>query len=316
MDVDKKVGKTQLTSNLLMIRPTNFGFNPETADNNAFQVADTSLSAAEIKSAAIKEFDVMVDKLRAVGISVFVHQERENAISTDSVFPNNWFSCHRDGLLVTYPMFSPIRRTERHPAVIEELEQDFLIKTHIKLDNWEKKDQFLEGTGSMILDRENSIAYACRSVRTNEALLDQFCYFMCYEKQVFDATDDTGMPVYHTNVMMALGDTFVVICLDTINDRTQREDLIATFERTGKEIISISVEQMKEFAGNMLQVKNKAGQSFLVMSSRAYHSLTPTQLHKIEQLTTPLHSDLTVIETYGGGSARCMIAEIFFPEKV
>lgn len=306
---------TQLTDTLLMIRPTNFGFNTDTADNNSFQTNDKSLTKDKVKVAAVQEFDRFVEKLTEAGIQVMVEQERADATSTDSVFPNNWFSCHEEGLLVTYPMFSKKRRTERHPKVIEALNERFQIKTHIKLEKWEKANQFLEGTGSMILDRHHKKVYACRSVRTNEDLLDQFCYFMCYEKVLFDAVDIQGVPIYHTNVMMALGTTFVVICLESIKEEQQRALLVESFEKTNKHIIDISTAQMGNFAGNMLQVKNKAGEHFLVMSSRAYDSLTTEQIQQIEGHTQILHSDLKVIETYGGGSARCMMAEVFLPRK-
>ncbi|MFK7983779.1 MAG: citrulline utilization hydrolase CtlX [Saprospiraceae bacterium] len=306
---------TQLTDTLLMVRPTNFGFNVDTADNNSFQTNDKSLTKAKIKTAAIKEFDRFVKQLKVVGIEVLVEQERKDATSTDSVFPNNWFSCHEEGLLVTYPMFSQARRTERHSTVIESLNEQFQIKTHIKLEKWEKAAQFLEGTGSMVLDRHHKMVYACRSVRTNEDLLDQFCYFMCYEKVLFDAVDAQNMPIYHTNVMMALGTTFVVICLESIKEKAQRTLLKASFEKTNKTIIDISSAQMGAFAGNMLQVKNKAGEHYLVMSSRAYKALTTAQVQQIEEHTQILHSDLKVIETYGGGSARCMMAEVFLPRK-
>ena len=305
---------TQLTDTLLMVRPANFGFNTDTAENNTFQTNDKSLSKSKIKAAAIKEFDRFVKKLQAADIQVHVHQEQADAISTDSVFPNNWFSCHGEGLLVTYPMFSAIRRSERLSSIIDELNNQYHIKTHIKLEKWEKNEQFLEGTGSMILDRHHKIVYACRSARTNEELLDQFCYFMVYEKVVFDAVDSADVPIYHTNVMMALGTTFVVICLDSIKDKTQRAAVVKSFDATGKEIIDISLEQMANFAGNMLQVKNTEGAHFLIMSTRAYKSLTKAQIELIEKHTQILHSDLKVIETYGGGSARCMMAEVFLPK--
>lgn len=307
---------TQLTDTILMVRPANFGFNTDTADNNTFQKNDKSLTKSKIKSAAIKEFDRFVKKLQTVGIQVHMHQEHKDAISTDSVFPNNWFSCHEEGLLVTYPMFSTIRRSERQSSIIDELNDQYRIKTHIKLEKWEKNEQYLEGTGSMILDRHHKIVYACRSVRTNEELLDQFCYFMVYDKVLFDAVDGDGIPIYHTNVMMAIGTTFVVICLDAIKDKTQRQAVVNSFEATGKAIIDISLDQMGNFAGNMLQVKNTSGEHFLIMSTRAYKSLSKAQIELIEKHTQILHSDLKVIETYGGGSARCMMAEVFLPEKV
>ena len=307
------ITNAQLTDHILMVRPANFGFNPDTAENNAFQNNDKRLTKAQIKAAAKKEFDLFVKKLQAAGIQVHVHEEHKKAVSTDSVFPNNWFSCHEDGLLVTYPMFSAIRRTERVSTIIDELNEKFHIKTHIKLEEWEKNDQFLEGTGSMILDRHHNLVYACRSIRTSEELLDQFCYFMGYDKILFDAVDKNNLPIYHTNVMMTLGTTFVVICLDSIKEIEQREKLLSSFEKTGKEIIAISLAQMENFTGNMLQVKNKAGDHFLVMSTRAFDALNKKQIKQIEKHTHILHSDLKVIETYGGGSARCMMAEVFLP---
>ena len=307
---------THLTSNILMVRPANFGFNPDTAGNNAFQSNDKSLTKNKIKTAAKKEFDAFVKKLQSADIQIYIHNEHKDAISTDSVFPNNWFSCHEEGLLVTYPMFSAIRRSERQSTIIEELNTKFQIKTHIKLEKWEKNEQFLEGTGSMILDRHHKLVYACRSVRTNEELLDQFCYFMCYDKVLFDAVDSDGLPIYHTNVMMALGTSFVVICMNAIKDKMQQQLLSTSFENTDKTIIDISLDQMANFAGNMLQVKNKQGEHFLVMSTRAYQALTKEQIQQIESHAQILHSDLKIIETYGGGSARCMMAEVFLPEKV
>ena len=306
---------SQLTSNILMIRPSNFGFNIETADNNSFQINDNSLSKDEIIKKAIEEFDAFVKVLRSAGIHVHVHQEKEGAESTDSVFPNNWFSSHQDGLLITYPMFSPKRRTERYPAVISELEESFHIKKHVPLEKWEENDRFLEGTGSMIFDRPNKIVYACRSVRTDEEVLDEFCRLNGYTKVLFDPVDRAGDPIYHTNVMMAVGNTFVVICMDSIKSEEQRNNLISHFGKTDKEVIDISLDQMEEFAGNMLQVKNSRNEHFLVMSSRAFKSLSPDQIAQIERHTQILHSDLKVIETYGGGSARCMMAEVFLPPK-
>jgi len=307
---------TQLTSHVLMVRPANFGFNPDTAANNAFQVNDTRLSKSQIRSAAIEEFDALVEKLKAHGIDVFVYDEQEDAKSTDSVFPNNWFTCHEEGLLVTYPMFSITRRSERLESIIKELTDRFIIKTHIKLEKWEKNDQFLEGTGSMILDRQHKIVYACRSIRTNEELLDQFCYFMTYEKVLFSAADNNKVPVYHTNVMMTLGVDFAIVCMDAVTDPKDKQLLSDVLYRTGKEVIEISIDQMNQFAGNMLQVKNREGAHFLIMSSSAYRSLTDEQIDQIESFTNIIHSDLKVIETYGGGSARCMIAEIFLSEKI
>jgi len=295
-----------------MVRPANFGFNPETANNNAFQVNDTNLEITAIRKKAIEEFNVFVEKLRAVGVHITIIEDTVTPLKTDAVFPNNWISFHEDGLIVTYPMFSPNRRFERRQDIVNQLTQQFNFKNHIRLEKWEADEQFLEGTGSLILDRQNKIAYACISERTHPNLLDQYCDFMNFQKVLFRSVDKNGLPIYHTNVMMALGETFVVICLESIPDETEQAILKQYFRRTNKEIISITMDQVYAFAGNMLQVKNEQGDTYLIMSSQAYHSLTDTQIIQIEQHTSILHSDLNTIETYGGGSARCMMAEVFY----
>ena len=302
----------QLTSTVLMVRPANFGFNPETADNNAFQVDDASLSSAEIKAKAMEEFDTFVDKLRSVGIGVIVVEDTQDPLKTDAVFPNNWITFHEDGLIVTYSMFSPNRRLERRQDIVDQLTNQFDFKNHVRLEKWEADEQFLEGTGSLILDRQNRIVYACISERTHPKLLDEFCEFMGFQKVLFRSVDKDGFSIYHTNVMMALGDHFVVICLDCIPDETEQAILKQYFRRTNKTIIPITMDQVYAFAGNMLQLKNKTGDTYLVMSSQAYHSLSDAQITQIQQYTSILHSDITTIETYGGGSARCMLAEVFY----
>jgi len=302
----------QLTSTILMIRPANFGFNPETVSNNAFQLNDESLSSAEIIAKAIEEFDAFVEKLRSVGIEVIVVEDTKEPLKTDAVFPNNWITFHEDGLIVTYPMFSPNRRLERRQDIVDQLTAKFDYKNHIRLEKWEADEQFLEGTGSLILDRPNRILYACISERTHPSLLDEYCEFMGFQKVLFRSVDKDNFPIYHTNVMMALGDQFVVICMESIPDETEQAILKQFFRRTHKAIIPITLDQVYAFAGNMLQVKNKQGDTYLVMSSQAYHSLTDAQIIQIQQYTSVLHSDITTIETYGGGSARCMLAEVFF----
>ncbi len=302
---------SQITSTVLMVRPANFGFNPETADNNTFQKNDTSLSIDTIKEKAIQEFDAFVEKLRSHGIEVKVIHDTATPIKTDAVFPNNWISFHEDGLLVTYPMYSENRRLERRPDIIESFSKDYSIKNHVRLEKWESTPQYLEGTGSIIIDRVHKIAYASLSIRTDEKLFEDYCQFMKYKKVVFRSVDANGIPIYHTNVMMALGTDFVVICMDSIPDLKEKELLTKLFADTNKKIIDITLDQMAHFAGNMLQVKNADGQSFLVMSSQAFHSLRKDQIQEIKSHTNILHSDLRTIETYGGGSARCMIAEIF-----
>ncbi|WP_367389691.1 citrulline utilization hydrolase CtlX [Lewinella sp. LCG006] len=302
---------TQITDTILMVRPANFGYNVETAGNNAFQTNDNSLSGKEINARAQAEFDAFVAKLRSVGVNVIVVEDSEVPLKHDAVFPNNWFSTHEDGSLITYPMYAPMRRLERREDVVAQLTKDFGFDKHIRLEKRELSERFLEGTGSMILDRDNKIVYACRSIRTDEGLLDEFVLWMGYEKVLFESYDMNGLPIYHTNVMMALGTNFCVICLDTITDAVQRREVTDKLTQTGKDIVSISREQMNAFAGNMLQVKGAQEQTYLVMSSQAYQSLTKEQRQQLELHTQLLHSSLDTIESYGGGSARCMMAEIF-----
>jgi hypothetical protein len=305
----------QLTSNIMMVRPAHFGYNVETAENNAFQINDKSLNPTEIEQKAIAEFDTFVKKLRAVGVNVIVFQDTDKPIKSDAVFPNNWISFHRNGNVITYPIFSPIRRQERRFELIESLSETFEVAHHIQLESWENVGQYLEGTGSMVVDREHQIAYGCLSIRTDQILFDEFCSVMECEQVTFHSFDKDGLEVYHTNVMMAMGDKFVVICMESVPIKADKERLLATFKKTNKTIIEISLDQMYAFAGNMLQVKNTNGDTFLVMSSQAFNSLNEAQIQKINQFTQILHSDLTTIETYGGGSARCMMAEVFLPLK-
>ena len=298
-----------------MVRPANFGFNVETAQNNAFQVNDTSLSKQEIKDKAALEFDGLAQKLLLAGVDVFIVEDTPTPVNPDAIFPNNWVSFHENGSVITYPMFAPVRRNERREEILDAIAERFEIKKRIHFEYGEDENKFLEGTGSMVIDRQNQIVYACKSIRTHEEMLDLFCREMEVKKVVFDAVDEEGTPIYHTNVMMALGETFVVICLDSIRDIDQRHMLLEVFEETDKEIIEISLDQMKAFAGNMLQVKNKAGEPILVMSEQAYESLEEEQIKQIKKHTKILYSDISTIETYGGGSAHCMIAEIFLPVK-
>ncbi len=306
--------RQQTTQHILMVRPANFGFNEETAANNAFQRREGALDAAEIKSRALQEFDAFVETLRAAGVDVIVAKDSASPVKPDAVFPNNWATYHQEGLIVTYPMFAPTRRRERRRQVLDTvLRAGFHADRRVNLEFNEKIDRFLEGTGSIIFDHQHRLAYACLSPRTDAALLDELCQILGYEKVVFQAVDGSGQDIYHTNVMMAMGETFVVICLATVRDSEERRQLEQLFEKTGKEIVDISLEQMNRFAGNMLQVRNASGQTFLVMSSQAYQSLTPTQIQTLERHTQLLHSPIDTIETYGGGSARCMMAEVFLP---
>jgi hypothetical protein len=299
----------------MMIRPARFGFNQETAVSNAFQSDNKSLSAEEISKAALIEFDNFVSLLRSKGIQVTVIADSPEPVKPDAIFPNNWISFHRNGFIITYPMQAEVRRLERQERIIDQLSEQFQIQAVFPLETFEDYDQFLEGTGSMIFDRLHKIVYACLSPRTHEAVLDKFCKLTGYEKVVFNAIDGKGKDIYHTNVMMALGEDFVVICLETIKDPLQRQAIKAAFAKTGKTIIRISLEQMMAYAGNMLQLRNKSGEHFLVMSTQAYQSLYPEQIQFIQQFTQILHSDIKTIETIGGGSVRCMMAEVFLEEK-
>ncbi|HRG64441.1 MAG TPA: arginine deiminase-related protein [Saprospiraceae bacterium] len=305
----------QTTSHILMIRPHHFGFNEETAQNNSFQNKIEGDNANDIAATATAEFDRFVEVLRSKNINVMVVEDTDQPIKPDAVFPNNWVSFHEDGLVMTYPMFSPNRRVERRADIIEGLKSKFEITKDYTFEHYEEEGLFLEGTGSLILDRENKIAYANLSPRTDLRLLDKWCILTGYKKVYFFAKDRKGQDIYHTNVMMAIGHSFCVICLDCIPESTEKERLKQSLSDTEKEIITISLDQVEHFAGNMLEVQNNEGTHFLVMSSTAFASLTPDQKARIEKHTNILVGDIPLIENIGGGSVRCMMAEVFLPEK-
>lgn len=290
-----------------MIQPVNFSFNAETAVNNAFQVEGNADNAQQ---KALEEFENFVYTLRLHNIDVTVVKDTPFPDTPDSIFPNNWISFHGYTICL-YPMYANNRRLERKPELIEMLKHKYNIERIIDLTHYEEKNKFLEGTGSMVLDRDNRIAYACLSPRTDIAVLDDFCRQMSYLPVVFTATDENNTPIYHTNVMMCVADRYVVVCLESIKNKKQADDLKSTISMTGKEIIAIKFSQVKHFAGNMLQVQNTKGEQLLVMSSQAYHSLTKALVKKLEKFNPVIHVPLTTIETNGGGSARCMMAEIF-----
>jgi hypothetical protein len=303
----------QTTNQLLMIRPVRFGYNAETAVNNAFQVASANQQA--VMQQAIEEFDAFVEKLRHAGVEVTVVQDTEDPHTPDSIFPNNWVSFHSDGTVVLYPMFAVNRRMERKPQVLETIAASFHIGQTIDLSGHESQQLFLEGTGSMVLDREKKIAYACISPRTDRGLLQEFCDKLGYQPEAFTSVDANGQEIYHTNVMMCVGDKYVVICLDSITNHIEQNRVVKTIEASGKKLIPISWDQMNHFAGNMLQVENAAGEKILVMSSQAYHALNAEQVATLESFNPILHSSLDTIESNGGGSARCMMAEVHLPRK-
>jgi len=300
----------QTTSHILMIRPANFAFNDETAGNNAFQVKN---SDEAVHSKALEEFDRFVSLLRKNDVDVTVVEDTPQPHTPDSLFPNNWVSFHQDGTLLLYPMYAPSRRAERKEHVLEKIYKKFRVTTKIDLSYYERNNLFLEGTGSMVLDRDNRIVFACISPRTDRKVLDEFCKKMNYHAVVFTAVDGNGQRIYHTNVMMCVADKYVVICLDSIPDLEEKENLAEAIQKTGKEIIEINYDQLNNFAGNMLQIENNRGEKLLVMSTQALQSLFKDQVQKLNEYNRIIHSPLATIEKNGGGSARCMMAEIHLP---
>ncbi|PLK45100.1 citrulline utilization hydrolase CtlX [Emticicia sp. TH156] len=309
--------QAQATSNILMIRPVNFAFNLQTAESNAFQDTDAqALDLALTQENALKEFDAMVSRLRAIGVNVIVYEDTPTPYTPDSIFPNNWVSFHHSGKVCLYPMQAENRRLERRTDIIDDLSAKYHVETIIDLTNFEQEGKFLEGTGSLVLDRMHRIAYACISPRTNEEVL------AAWEKQMngykivkFGAVDANDKEIYHTNVMMCIGDSFAVICLQAIKDLDERLMVKESLESTGKNVIEITLEQMNAFAGNMLFVLNQKEHRFLVMSTKACESLTQAQKYQLSEYADILDFDLNIIETCGGGSARCMMAEVHLPER-
>ena len=304
----------QTTDTVLMIEPVAFGYNEQTAVNNYFQVQQEG----NVQGEALKEFNSFVEKLRSKGITVITIKDTISPKTPDSIFPNNWVSFHRDGKVVLYPMFAENRRLERRQDILELIKSQFKVEEIIDLSASERDNHFLEGTGSMIFDHDNKIAYGSVSLRLDEDLFRKFCAEFGFRPVVFHSYQTAGeerLPIYHTNVMMCVADKFVVICLDCIDDELEREKVIETIKNSGKELIEISEEQMHNFAGNMLQVHNNLGEKFLVMSQSAYRSLKPEQVAAIEKYCEIIYSDLETIETNGGGSARCMLAEVFLPKR-
>ena len=298
-----------------MVRPVRFAFNEETAANNAFQQRSETEEAAQATAReAIEEFDAFVRLLRENGITVEVVQDTPEPFTPDSIFPNNCFSVHGD-TLVLYPMFAPNRRLERKKLInFRFTDFRFSISNHSKLKDltsYEESGRFLEGTGSLVLDREHRVAYACLSPRTDEEVLREWASAMGYSYLTFHSQDGQGMPVYHTNVMMHVGSRQAVVCLESIPNPSEREALKAMLEQYGKEVVPITLAQMNQFAGNMLELHNEHGEQLLVMSQTARRSLTATQIATLSKHTRILSPDIHAIEAAGGGSARCMMAEIF-----
>ncbi len=296
----------QTTSHILMIRPVNFTFNPETAVNNAFQ----SEATANAQMQALTEFDQFVQVLRDNDVDVTVVDDTSEPFTPDSIFPNNWISFHDQGLVCLYPMYAANRRLERNPSILQQLSRRFRIDRTLDFSTYEQEERYLEGTGSMVLDRDYKIAYACPSPRTDKTVLLDFCARTGYTPEMFTAVDSNGQAIYHTNVMMCVADRYTVACLDSLPKSGEREHFIHTVQSTHKTLIPITLPQMNCFAGNMLQVHNRAGERLLIMSTQAYDSLTPDQIAQLTAFNRIVYSPLNNIETNGGGSARCMMAEI------
>ncbi len=309
----------QTTNTILMIRPINFRMNEQTAVNNYYQkVLDNTLPATVNKKAQ-EEFDHYVEKLESFGINVIVVSDTDDFDTPDAIFPNNWISFHENGSVAIYPMFAENRRLERREDVLDIIEEKgFAINDIIDYTSAEEHDVFLEGTGSLLLDRTNRKAYCALSPRADEELFIEFCEDFEYSPVIFTANQTVNgerKAIYHTNVMMSLGETFAIICLDTIDDKKERKEVVKHLKTDGKEVITITESQVNNFAGNMLQVRGKNEELFLVMSAAAFQSLTKDQIYNIEKHCKIISSSLDTIEACGGGSARCMMAEVFLPKN-
>ena len=304
----------QSTAHIMMIRPAQFAFNTETAGSNEFQ--KTGLSEIEsVQEEAREEFDLMVSQMEKTGVDVHIFDDNDDQLRPDAVFSNNWVSFHQSGKVVLYPMMAENRRAERRLDIIEALRKEYKIEEIIDLTHFEKEGKFLEGTGSMVLDRRYKIVYACLSPRTHPEVLQAFADALGYELVIFSASDENDKAIYHTNVLMCVGDIFAVVCLEAIKNPDERQMVRSVLEETNKYIVEISLDQVRQFAGNMLMIRNTKQDKFLVMSTRAYDSLTKKQREILNDYARIFHSDLSVIENNGGGSARCMMTEIHLPRK-
>lgn len=299
----------QAPSSVLMIRPAAFGFNPETAGSNAFQKQDAEVPS-QILSNARQEFDRMVELLEAHDINVLVKEDTAVPEKPDAIFPNNWISFQPDGKIVLYPMHAVNRRLERRADIVEWIKERFKVSQVLDESSAEEQHRYLEGTGSLIFDHVNKIAYACRSPRTEEDLVKKVCNQIGYEPVVFDAVDDYGIPIYHTNVMMCVGTRFAIVCLDAIKSEKDQDLVLDHFEKTSHKVIAISYSQMASFAGNMIEVEDRSGQPNVLLSQSAFDSLLPGQIDAITKFAELIPISIPTIERYGGGSVRCMVAGI------
>jgi len=311
---------SQITNTVLMIRPVQFRMNEQTSVNNYYQKDLENALPEVVNKMAVKEFDAMVKKLKKAGIKVIVVNDTKEFDTPDSIFPNNWISFHANGTIGLYPMFAENRRLERKESVLEAVEAEgFIVKNVVDYTAAETDSLFLEGTGSILLDRVNNKAYCAISDRADEELFIEFCEDFEYTPVVFSAyqtVNDKRKKIYHTNVMMSIGDKFAVLCPASIDDKKERKSLIKHLQDDGKKVIEISEDQVNSFVGNMLQLKGSDDTSYLAMSESALNSLRPAQVQLIESYATIISSPLDTIESCGGGSARCMMAEVFLPQTV
>ncbi len=308
--------QSQATSRILMIRPVRFGFNEQTAESNAFQVTALAEQAQDVvQKEALREFDAMVQQLRALGLDILVHEDSPEPHTPDSIFPNNWVSFHASGTVVLYPMQAANRRLERRQDIIDQLSERFHVSRVIDLTHFEEEGKFLEGTGSLVLDRMNRVAFASLSPRTHPDVLAEFSRQTGYRVVSFHSADKAGKAVYHTNVMMCIAENCAVVCLSAIADPDERLMVRQELEGLGKRVFDIALEQMAAFTGNMLLVRSEKGQKMLVMSTRAYGALTLKQIDQLNEYATLIHFELFVIENTSGGSARCMMTEVHLPRK-
>ena len=301
---------SQAPSSIVMVRPASFGSNPQTASTNAFQNVQPT-SNEEINKIAVEEFDRAVEKLRAHDIDVNVVEDSQSPQKPDAIFPNNWISFHEDGSVILYPMMAENRRMERTIPILETIKKKYQVRQVLDYSSQKLSNEFLEGTGSVVFDYQNRIGYACRSARTHERILNEVCLSLGYKPVLFDAVDERGQPIYHTNVLMCVGTHFAVICLDAIKHDDDQETLLGLMSTTKHQVVAISYAQMKMFAGNMIEVTTKAGEHIVLLSEQAFNSLLPSQVNAITKHAALLPLTINTIEQYGGGSVRCMVAGVF-----
>ena len=305
---------TQSTSSVLMIRPGRFYPNPETAADNAFQ-RDANCSSDALTLMARKEFDAAVEALRAAGVNVHVFEDTAEPEKPDAVFPNNWISTHHDGRIVLFPMYSTLRRRERRQDIVEELRKHYRVTDVVDYSAFEDEGCCLEGTGSLVFDHLNNVAYVSLSNRSNPKVIQRFANDFSYEPVTFTSNGSNGQPIYHTNVMMCIGTDFAMVGLEMIPDKAERQEVRARLEKTGKEIVDLSADQIANFAGNAIELQNKSGEKLLVLSSRAARALTEEQRKTLTRHARLLPLELPSIEL-SGGSARCMVATIHLPSRL